>query len=96
MAGLVGIALRGFGKALGKIKGKKKLSLTEKLGMQDKGLINKKTGRLHRDHENVFKNLKSKDIKKMTKTGRNPELGPGKGSPETKLEAKYIRGRRFK
>ena len=32
----------------------------------------------------------------MTKTGRNPELGPGKGSPETKLEAKYIRGRKFK
>jgi len=24
----------------------------------------------------------------MTKTGRNPELGPGKGSPETKLEAR--------
>ena len=96
MAGLVGAALRGFGKALGKIKSKKNLSLTEKLGMQDKGLINKKTGRLHPAHEDVFKKLKSKDVKKMTKTGRNPELGPGKGSPETKLEAKYIRGRKFK
>ena len=96
MAGLVGAALRGFGKALGKIKSKKNLSLTEKLGMQDKGLINKKTGRLTPAHEDVFKKLKSKDIKKMTKTGRNPELGPGKGYPETKLEAKYIRSRRFK
>jgi len=96
MAGLVGVALRGFGKALGKIKRKKSLSLGEKLGMQAKGLINKKTGRLHPAHENVFKNLKSKDVKKMTKTGRNPELGPGKGSTETKLEAKYIRGRKFK
>jgi hypothetical protein len=96
MPGLVGAALRGFGKALGKIKSKKNLSLGDKLGMQDKGLINKKTGRLHPAHEDVFKRLKSKKIKKMTKTGRNPELGPGKGSPETKLEAKYIRGRRFK
>ena len=96
MAGLVGAALRGFGKALGKIKRKKNLSLGDKLGMQDKGLINKKTGRLHPAHEDVFKRLKSKDVKKMTKTGRNPELGPGKGSTETKLEAKYIRGRKFK
>ena len=62
MAGLVGAALRGFGKALGKIKSKKNLSLTEKLGMQDKGLINKKTGRLHPAHEDVLK-LKSKDVK---------------------------------
>jgi hypothetical protein len=65
-----------------------KLTFGEKLKMQEKGLLDKKTGKLHPAHEKVFERLKTKDIKGMTKTGRNPELGPGKGSPETKLEAR--------
>ena len=73
-----------------------KLTFDEKLKMQEKGLTNKKTGKLHPAHEDVFKRLKTKDVKRMTKTGRNPELGPGKGSPETKLEARSFLERRKK
>ena len=32
---------------------KKKLTLTDKLRMQDKGIISKKTGRLHPEHEGL-------------------------------------------
>tara|TARA_Y100001937_G_scaffold122621_1_gene184090 strand:+ start:46 stop:372 length:327 start_codon:yes stop_codon:yes gene_type:complete len=108
MAGLVGIALRGFGKALGKIGKKKNLSLTEKLGMQDKGIISKKTGRLHPSHESAFGALSKRQVRKMTRTGQNPKLSPAKpnkfvsqrqidtNKETAKKEAKYIRSRRFK
>ena len=71
------------------IKAKRgKLTFDEKFKMQEKGLTDKKTGKLIPAHEEALKNLKTSELKKMTKTGRNPRLGPGKGAPETKLEAR--------
>jgi len=88
---------------------KKKLSLTDKLKMQDKGIISKKTGRLHPEHERVLKSLSKKELKQMIKTGRNPRLGPEskstfgttargrrKNLQTSRKEAKYIRDRKFK
>ena len=88
---------------------KKKLSLTDKLKMQDKGIISKKTGRLHPEHERVLKGLSKKELKQMIKTGRNPRLGPESKSTfgttareirrnklTSRKEAKYIRDRKFK
>ena len=109
MAGPVGVALRGFGKALlNKMTGKKNLSFSEKIKMQDKGVIQKKTGRLHPAHEDFFKGASASDIKKMTKTGLNPKLEtpkPGKflsqsqinkNKKNTKFEARYFKRRKFK
>ena len=77
------------------IKAKRgKLTFDEKFKMQEKGLTDKKTGKLIPAHEEALKNLKTSELKKMTKTGRNPRLGPGKGAPETKLEAKSFLERR--
>ena len=77
------------------IKAKRgKLTFDEKFKMQEKGLTDKKTGKLIPAHERVLKDLKTSELKKMTKTGRNPRLGPGKGAPETKLEAKSFLERR--
>jgi len=77
------------------IKAKKgKLTFDEKFKMQEKGLTDKKTGKLIPPHERALKDLKTSELKKMTKTGRNPRLGPGKGFPETKLEAKSFLERR--
>ena len=77
------------------IKAKRgKLTFDEKFKMQEKGLTDKKTGKLIPAHERALKDLKTSELKKMTKTGRNPRLGPGKGFPETKLEAKSFLERR--
>ena len=69
-----GIALRGAGKALVKsyVKSKRKLSLTNKLKMQNRGVIDKKTGRLHPEHERALKALSKKELKQLIKTGQNP------------------------
>jgi len=87
---------------------KKKLTLTDKLRMQDKGTINKKTGRLHPEHERALKGLSKKELKQMIKTGRNPRLPESKSTFGTtargrrrnlqtsRKEAKYIRDRGFK
>jgi hypothetical protein len=107
-----GIALKGAGKALVKsyIKSKRKLSLGEKLKMQNKGIINKKTGRLHPSHESALGELSKGQVRKMTKKGYNPKLFKGKPKPgplqtkqdikkslkEGKQEAKYFRDRKFK
>ena len=73
-----------------------KLTFDEKFKMQEKGLTDKKTGKLIPPHESALKELKTSELKKMTKTGRNPRLGPGKGSPESKLEARSFLERRKK
>ena len=87
---------------------KKKLTLTDKLRMQDKGIISKKTGRLHPEHERALKGLSKKELKQMIKTGRNPRLpeskstfgttarGRRKNLQTSRKEAKYIRDRKFK
>ena len=77
------------------IKAKRgKLTFDEKFKMQEKGLTDKKTGKLIPAHERALKDLKTSELKKMTKTGRNPRLGPGKGFPESKLEARSFLERR--
>ena len=77
------------------IKAKRgKLTFDEKFKMQEKGLTDKKTGKLIPAHERALKDLKTSELKKMTKTGRHPRLGSGKGFPETKLEAKSFLERR--
>ena len=77
------------------IKAKRgRLTFDEKFKMQEKGLTDKKTGKLIPAHERVLKDLKTSELKKMTKTGRNPRLGPGKGFPESKLEARSFLERR--
>jgi len=92
-------------KLLGTTVGKRKLSLEEKLRMQAKGVINKKTGRLIPAHEAVMKGSSSKQVNFMAKKGYNPKLFKGKPKPgplatkqdvkkslkETKLEAKYFK-----
>ena len=105
MAGIFGIALRGLGMLA---KGKKKLSFGDKFKMQSKGIINKKTGRLHHSHELALRQLSKKEVGKMTKTGQNPRLSPAKPGPlvskrqieknkaTARKEAKYFRGRKFK
>ena len=70
---------------------KRRLALEEKLGMQKTGLINKKTGRLHPEHEATIKTLSKAELRQMIRTGRNPKLGKGPGSKETKLEGKYFK-----
>ena len=104
-----GIALRGVGKALKSyIKSKKKLSFGEKVKMQNKGIINKKTGRLHPGHESALGGLSKGQVRKMTRTGQNPKLSPAKpgkfmsqrqidkGKEIARKEAKYFRDRKFK
>ena len=105
MAGIFGIALRGLGMLA---KGKKKLSFGDKFKMQSKGIINKKTGRLHPSHESALKGLSKKEVGKMTKTGQNPRLSPmkpgqfvtkreiEKSKATARKEAQYFRGRKFK
>ena len=104
-----GIALRGVGKALKSyVKSKKKLSFDEKLKMQDRGIINKKTGRLNPNHESALGVLSRGQVKKMASTGQNPKLSPvkpgkflsqrqiDKNKATTRKEAKYFRDRKFK
>ena len=105
-----GIALRGVGKALVKsyVKSKRKLSLGEKLKMQNKGIINKKTGRLNPNHESALGELSKGQVRKMTRTGQNPKLSPAKpdkfinkrqiekNKATTRKESKYFRDRKFK
>jgi hypothetical protein len=102
-----GIALKGAGKALVKsyVKSKRKLSLGEKLKMQNKGIINKKTGRLHPSHESALGELSKGQVRKMTRTGQNPknpiQLKGNKRQIEknkatTRKESKYFRDRKFK
>ena len=105
MAGIFGIALRGLGMLA---KGKKKLSFGDKLKMQSKGIINKKTGRLNPSHESTFKGLSKREVGKMTRTGQNPRLSPAKpgkflskreierNKATARKEAQYFRGRKFK
>jgi len=50
----------------------RKLSLTDKLKMQNRGVIDKKTGRLHPEHERALKALSKKELKQLIKTGQNP------------------------
>ena len=85
-----------LGKRVGGVmKAKKgKLTFDDKFKMQEKGLTDKKTGKLIPAHERALKDLKTSELKKMTKTGRHPRLGSGKGFPETKLEAKSFLERR--
>jgi len=40
--------------------------------MQNRGVIDKKTGRLHPEHERALKALSKKELKQLTKTGQNP------------------------
>ena len=68
---------------------KRRLSLEEKLRMQKKGTIDKKTGRLHPAHEAALKSLSSKQINQMIKKGYNPKLGkPTRGALTTKQDIK--------
>ena len=76
-------------KLLGTTVGKRKLSLDEKLRMQAKGVITKKTGRLIPQHEAALKSLSSKQLNQMIKKGYNPKLGkPTRGALTTKQDIK--------
>ena len=88
---------------------KKKLTVSDKLKMQDRGVINKKTGRLHPEHERALKSLSKKELNQLIKKGRNPRLGPEskstfgttargrrKARKSTTQEGKYFRDRGFK
>ena len=59
--------------------------------MQKKGTIDKKTGRLIPPHEATIKTLSKAELRQMIRTGRNPRLGKGPGSKETKLEGRYFK-----
>jgi hypothetical protein len=75
-----GIALRGVGKALSKVVRKnKKLSFSEKMKLQDKKIIDKKTGKTH---------LSKKQLDNYVKTQKDPKL-----KKLGKLEQKYIKER---
>ena len=89
------------------IKAKRgKLTFDEKFKMQERGLTDKKTGKLIPAHEKALKDLKTSEVKKMTKTGLNPKLEapkPGKflsqsqidkNKKTTKLEARSFLERR--
>ena len=80
-----GIALRGFGKALSKAVGKnKKLNFSEKMKLQDKKIIDKKTGKTHlsqKQLDNYVKTQKDPKLKKLGKleqryTKERPERAP--------------------
>ena len=75
-----GIALRGIGKALSKVARKnKKLSFSEKMKLQYKKVIDKKTGRTH---------LSKNQLGNYVKTQKDPKL-----KKQGKLEQKYIKER---
>jgi len=83
-----------------------KLTFDEKFKMQERGLTDKKTGKLIPPHERALKDLKTSEVKKMAKTGLNPKLEtpkPGKflsqsmidkNKKTTKLEARSFLERR--
>ena len=83
-----------------------KLTFDEKFKMQERGLTDKKTGKLIPPHERALKGLKTSEVKKMAKTGLNPKLEtpkPGKflsqsmidkNKKTTKLEARSFLERR--
>jgi len=87
---------------------KKKLTVSDKLKMQDRGVINKKTGRLFPEHERALKSLSKKELNQLIKTGQNPRSRPSKpgfglsknqwkkNKKTTTQEGKYFRDRGFK
>ena len=76
-----GIALRGLGMLA---KGKKKLNFSEKIKLQDKKIIDKKTGKTHlskKQLDNYVKTQKDPKLKKLGKleqryTKERPERAP--------------------
>tara|TARA_R100000406_G_C3002262_1_gene95007 strand:- start:210 stop:473 length:264 start_codon:yes stop_codon:yes gene_type:complete len=77
MSVVVGAALRGFGKALGKVKTKKQMSFSDKIKLQDKKIIDKKTGKTHLSKKQLDSYVKNQKDSKFKKLG--------------KLEQKYIK-----
>ncbi len=60
-----------------------RLTFDDKFKMQEKGIIDKKTGKLSPAHESFFKKTPRSKIEIMAKTGVNPDLPKAKPGPFT-------------